>query len=482
VSDSTTQKLDNTNETATAERVARNRRMIGGSVASATNVILFIIYQLVSLPVFLTSYGERRYSDWLILYGMPALLSVSDLGVPDVVGSQMTMLRSAGCVSEAALLYRRVRQLARYWLAALAAALLVITWCLNPDTFLHLHTLTPHEARVALTALIGWLCINLYWGLYSAGYQSSKLFPRNLSIIAMTRAAESAVIIGSVAMGFSIPALAIALLATRVVASALMARDFSRRTVWAKSPMPDKFSTERPSLRRLVSPAIASLAFPAGTTVQNQGMLLVVNWRAGAGAVVIVNTIRTVTNSLYQFNTFIKAGVTPELSDRFGVSDTVAVREIAVKVTSLITAFNVALGLLIAFIGPWFLILWSGGRVRVSIAVMTLFAVCSATDCVWHSMSNVAQAKNVHQRIALAYFLACLIALPLSFWLLPSLGVAAVAWSLFSTSIIVNIVTVRSICRLLEVTAVEYAVTSSRFLISVLKQNPMHWLRRLRSA
>jgi O-antigen/teichoic acid export membrane protein len=464
------------------ERVARNRRMIGGSIASASNVVLFIAYQLVSLPIFLASYGERRYSDWLIIYGMPALLSISDLGVPDVVGSQMTMLRSAGSVAEASLLYRRVRKLARYWLVVLAAVLLAVTWFLNPDQFLHLHILAPHEARVALTALIGWLCLNLYWGLYSAGYQASMLFPRNLSIIAMTRAAEFIVIIGSVSAGFSIPTLAIALLITRVVASVFMARDFSLRTTWAVSPQPDDSSAECPSLRRLVSPAIASLAFPAGTTVQNQGMLLVVNWRAGASSVVIVNTIRTVTNSLYQFNTFIKAGVTPELSDRFGISDTAAVREIAIKVTSLITAVNIILGLFIAFLGPWFLALWSNGRVQVSIAVMALFAVCSATDCVWHSMSNVAQAKNVHQRIALAYFSACIIALPLSFLLLPPLGIAAVAWSLFSTSIIVNIVTVRSICRLLEMTAVEYAVTSSRFLVMVLRQNPIGWLRRLRSA
>jgi O-antigen/teichoic acid export membrane protein len=479
MSHSTIHKPKDTNQTTVAERAARNRRIVGGSVASAMNVGLFIAYQLVSLPVFLASYGEGRYSDWLILYGMPALLSVSDLGVPDVVGSQMTMLRSAGRVTEATLLYRQVRQLARYWLAALAAVLLVVTWRLNPDKFLHLHTLAPHEARVALTALIGWLCLNLYWGLYSSGYQASMLFPRNLRIVAMARAAEYVVIIATVAAGLSIPVLAITLLATRAVATVLMARDFSRRTAWAKSPIPGDSSTASPSLRRLASPAIASLAFPAGNTVQNQGMLLVVNWRAGAGAVVVVNTIRTVTNSLYQFNTFLKAGVTPELSDRFGISDTAAVREIAVKVTALITVVNVVLGFFIACLGPWFLALWSGGRVRVSIALMALFAVCSATDCVWHSMSNVAQAKNVHQRIALAYFAACAIALPLSFLLLPPLGTAAVAWSLFSTSIIVNIVTVRSISHLLEVTAIEYAIMSLRFLVLVLRQNPMRWLRRL---
>jgi O-antigen/teichoic acid export membrane protein len=198
------------------------------------------------------------------------------------------------------------------------------------------------------------------------------------------------------------------------------------------------------------------MAFPAGTVLQNQGILLVVSWRTSAGVIVAVNSIRTITNSLYQFNTLVEAGVIPELSNRFGASDISEVRRIAEYATSIITLGNVVLSGVIAIVGSWFLSVWSHGRVHASIAVVALFAACSATDCVWHSMTIVAQAKNVHQRIALAYLTACVIALPVSYLLLPSLGAAGVACSLFSTSILVNIVAVPSVCHLLQTTVPSY--------------------------
>src|ERR1700722_1483724 len=106
-----------------SERAARTRRIIGGGIASASNVVVFTVYQLVSLPVFLSHYGQTLYGDWIILFGTSALLSVSDLGVPDVIGSQMTMSRAAGKILEAKQLFRRMRVIARFWLLGLLCLL-----------------------------------------------------------------------------------------------------------------------------------------------------------------------------------------------------------------------------------------------------------------------------------------------------------------------------------------------------------------------
>lgn len=467
-----------TSETGGDLSDSRRFRILASSLASGANIAVFIVYQLVSLPIFLASYGDRLYADWLVMYGLPALLSVSDLGIPDVIASKMTMLRAGGELSSAAALYHRLTVLARLWMGGLLLVLVGLVWLLPWVNILGLHAISMEQARLTLTALSCWLCMNLYWGVYSAGYQASKQFHRNLRLIACGRAAEATVIVTAVASGVRMWEMASALVCVKAVMTVVVRRDVNRTTPWkAELRQMSKASRGSASLKGLRTAALASLAYPAGTAIQNQGMLLVVSLRAGAAAVVTVNSVRTITNAVYQFNTLVKAGVTPELSDRFGVGAISEARDVAQKVTAIISAANLLFAGVMVVVGPIFLRYWSSHHVSVSPGLMALFAASAATDCLWLSMENVAQAQNRHQRIGLAYVTACLVALPVSYIFMPALGLTAVAAALFSTSILVTLVTVPWACALLETTPREYCRGALIYLVSLVREPPFRrWL------
>jgi O-antigen/teichoic acid export membrane protein len=195
-------------------------------------------------------------------------------------------------------------------------------------------------------------------------------------------------------------------------------------------------------------------------------LLIVLGWRSAAGVVVLVNAIRTITNASYQLNGFINAGVIPELAERFGADDLSSVRDIAEKVVGLTTGANVVFTIGVVAVGVPFLSSWSNGRLTVSEFALTLFVFSATTDCVWQSMANVARAKNSHQRIMAAYLFACFAALALCFVLVKALGLTGVAVALFSTSIVVNVVTIPYVCKLLQMSIRGFASASASYCLA----------------
>ncbi|MFA6135449.1 MAG: hypothetical protein WC869_15665 [Phycisphaerae bacterium] len=396
---------------------------------------VFTAFQLLSVPVFVRQLGVPLYGDWIVLYAVPSYLSLADFGVQTSAGSAMAMCVGAGEIAEAAGILRAFRRLIVTVAAALVALLVAGCLALSPVRILGLDAIGLRDARLAILLLALYAALNLYWGVYSIAFRSIGLFHRHMWAITIVRAIEFAGIIGCLAMGAGPVDLAAVLLVIRVVGTLAVQRDYMRSAPWHTVVEPRPFR-----LGSLVTSSLANAGISAATLVQNQGMLLVASAVGGPGQVVALNSIRTVTNSLYHLATLSSAGVTPELSRALGANDRALALRLFRTLFAVVCAVSVAAAVAMCALGPLFLRLWTDGAVSVSFVVMWVFVVSTATDCTWLAALSIASAANRTQGIAIAYFAAAVVAVPVAYQLLPHLGIIGVGFSLLTTSVAVNAV------------------------------------------
>src|SRR5260370_8867229 len=129
---------------------------------------------------------------------------------------------------------------------------------------------------------------------------------------------EFMVTMGLVAHGANPLRVVAVLLAARIVGTFLMSQLMRRKSPWLRYG----FHCARfASIRRLTSPAIAFMAFPAGSAVSVQGMVVVTGIVLGLVAVATFSTMRTLTRFGFQIMEAIKNTVWPALSAAYGAQN-----------------------------------------------------------------------------------------------------------------------------------------------------------------
>src|SRR5205823_6843927 len=66
------------------------RRIAKGFGANAYDQVVTVIIQIVGVPILLHAWGAQLYGEWLILFAIPAYLSMTDLGFSQSAGNDMT--------------------------------------------------------------------------------------------------------------------------------------------------------------------------------------------------------------------------------------------------------------------------------------------------------------------------------------------------------------------------------------------------------
>src|SRR6266511_513556 len=72
------------------------RRLARGLGAGFYGQIVVIVIQLVGVPILLHAWQVRLYGEWLILFALPAYLSLADLGFCQSAGNDMTARLARG--------------------------------------------------------------------------------------------------------------------------------------------------------------------------------------------------------------------------------------------------------------------------------------------------------------------------------------------------------------------------------------------------
>lgn len=369
------------------------RRIIAGMGANSFGMAITIGIQLISLPLFLHYWDTSTYGIWLMLSAIPAYLSMADVGMVTAAGNKMTMAMGKGDIPEA----NRVFQSALMFmtmvcgtLALLAVPLILLAPLPGLQTF---------DQRVALSALCVGVLLALFGGLSEAVFKSTERYATGTMLGNYVRLGEwVGLMVGLVAVG-SFAAVALCGLAVRMIgtlAGVVLAGRGKHGLHWGTQ------AAESGEIRAMIKPAISFMAFPLANALSFQGLTLLVGALFGPIAVALFNTYRTIARVAVQVTAIFSHALWPEFSRLFGQGASSAINKLFRRTSLFGAAQALLLSLILYFISPWMLRVWTHGAIEFVPSLMLLMLLYAAVAGIWHVPRVLLMATNQH--VGLAYW------------------------------------------------------------------------------
>jgi O-antigen/teichoic acid export membrane protein len=438
-------------------------RASAGVAANGAGLLINIVMQIVSVPVYLHAFGTTRYGEWLALTALPAYLSLTDLGFASVSATQATRQYAVGQIDAARSTMRGAWLLVTIASSVCLVGITILVYIVPIKAILQLREINPTGAQAILALFTLYILISVQSSFVEGSFRAAGRFPLGITISNALRVVEF-IIAGTTAIATSSPvATAAALLAARVLGQAvylvLLWRLVPAMTLGLQS------ARLGAAARELALPGLAFLSFPLGNALAVQGMVIVTAGVLGAEAVVTLNLVRMLANFVRQLANVVNLGVLPELTAALARNEGARVWRIVNRSMGLTVATCASASLVISAWGSTAIRLWTNDRVDASPFFVLLMCCTVLADVPWLGWSQLLIARNEHRSIGLLYAGACLAAVLLARLLLPIIGLTAIPLALFLTDIVLYLPTGRGAARVTGRTFTSFLIGLGRGLL-----------------
>jgi O-antigen/teichoic acid export membrane protein len=387
-----------------------------GVIAHGYAQSVTVVTQLASLPIFLARWDLETYGQWLIILALPAYLSISDVGLLTAAANLMSMHQARNNTAE-------VNRVFNSSLAAILVLVPLITIVVGALLLAFSFGLTLDQ-RIALFVMIVSALLTVACGLFDAAYRPFGKYPRVTFLLTTTRVIEWSGSIAGLFIGGTLTSAAIGMLVGRAASClgmiALARRDIPQIRINLRT-------ADMGVIRQLLASGVGFLAFPFGTILAVQGMLLVVGARLGGAAVTVFGSTRTLTRLLMQIGNLTSRSMAPEISALYGAGNEERVTELTSRLHWKIVGITIAAALVLWPLGPTIFRIWGRGKLEFNGLCFTLLLIAAVLSSFWQIRSVRLTATNRHSFLAVIFAVVSALALLLAYLTEGRFGINAAA-------------------------------------------------------
>jgi O-antigen/teichoic acid export membrane protein len=406
------------------------QRLMRGLGATALGPVVTALIQLGSVPILLHVWGVAKYGDWLLLSAIPSYLTLSDLGLGDASGSDMSMRVAAGDRKAALETFQSSWVFVTAVSSVILLLALIFVWWIPWQPWLKLSSVSSRQAAELISVLGAYVVLSQQNGIAESGYRSDGHFATGTFWMAILRFVEAAVAAIVAVLHGDLLAVASTYLLVRCVGTVGYALLLRRVSPWIHYGIGH---ARLKTIRQVAAPAFAFMAFPAGQALSFQGFTILIGAVLGPIAVVSFSTLRTLSRLNVQILTMIANTLWPELSRAFGEGDVHLARRLHRLAWQASLGLSLLGGALLWMSGPFIYRVWVHHNVSFNTTCFHVLLLVAVASSLWTMSSVILMSINVHSRIAAAYVAATAISLGLASLFIPVLGTTGAAIALLLT-------------------------------------------------
>ena len=433
-------------------------RLLKGTGAQAFSQVVQIFIRLAEVPLLLAFWGAQLYGEWLMLAAIPAYLSIADGGFATAACRDMTMKSGAGDQQGALAVFQST------WVLLLAVSVVAFLLAygfatLAPlDRWLGFSVMTGHETQYVLILLATHVLVGFQGGLLNGGFWVSGKYPTGMILSAVTQLLEFLGLSLAVIVGDGPVQAAAGYLGGRVLGTSLMWIGQRKASSWLRHGFSFASMAE---LRRLTTPAFASLAFPLGNVLNIQGMRLVVGLAINPAAVAMFTPLRTLSRLVMQPRAVINRLIEPEMGLAYGAEDSSLFGRLFLRSCQLSFWGCLLASLMVGVSAYWVFPVWTSGNVPMQWPTFILLLVGVLVNSIWYTALMVPYATNRHVRIAVFYSLIYGAgAFVLGYFGAKGLGLNGAALALMMAEITMAVIVIRSAVKMAHMDISQWVVRS----------------------
>ncbi|MBA4160963.1 MAG: hypothetical protein C0515_02515 [Novosphingobium sp.] len=407
-------------------------RLAQGTAAGFYGLGVQLLVQLVSVPVLVHSWGVAGYGAWVMLFAVPSLLAMADLGLTTAGANAMTEAAAKGDRPRAARIHMALRLITALTGLALLALAAAFIYGLAPGA-LDFGRAMPRDVAAPtamLLCLYGFLA--LLNGVTLAGFRAADAFASSGMLYQTVVLVEAVVALSLALAGCSPVAVALAYLLARLAGTAVLSLVLKRTAAWLST----SWTIDWGEVKALIRPALAALVLPGAHAVAIQGSVVAIGAVGGPAAVPAFSVVRTLSRTALQFAFRFNVASMP----RYTVFVAQGNRERASQLVLLnlgvaaLLVVPAALGLLL--LGRPFIDLWTGGLVVPSFALLAVLVLTMLADAAWIPLSNLVLSINRHGLYTYHFLIAAALSVALGALLVKDMGALGMAWALLGLELV----------------------------------------------
>lgn len=385
-----------------------NKRFTSNFLAFGYGQIVSLAVQFATVPFFLHVWGTERYTEWLVLSGIPVMLGLLDFGVAHATASKATMMAGKENV------YGVRVSLQTGMLFSLAIAILIVAsvFCAGSwfewASLLKLSSLTHAEAQTVLLLLAGHLGFSMFSGPLIAWFMAINHTAWGVFLLANRRMMDVVVTVAALFIGANAPQLAGAMLISQALFVALVTLYAIRRSPWPIIGFRHASWTE---FRSIVKPSISHAGITSGQALMLQTGLQFLNQVAPASTVILYSMGRTLMRVILQIGATTERALRPELSRLSGEGNSAAAILLQKRVIKIVLFVSFAAYFSLIALGPFIMKIWSGNKVVATHWEMGALGAHAILYTLWIVPGSMLLATNRHGGVASFYLFGCVVAM-----------------------------------------------------------------------
>lgn len=402
-------------------------RLAQGTAVGFYGLAMQLVVQLLSVPVLTRSWGLGGYGAWVLLYSVPSLLAMADLGLTTAGANAMTQAVAQGDRPRAArimMVLRLITVAAGLTLLAVAAIAVLVVF---PGA-LDFGAAMSRDQAVATALLLGlYGFLALINGVTLAAFRAADAFASSGLLFQTIILVEALAALSWAMLGGSPAQVALAYLAARLIGTLLLSYSLRRHAPWLREA---SWQIDRTELAVLIRPALAALVLPGAQAVAIQGSVMAIGAFGGPAAIPAFSVVRTLSRTALQFAFRFNIASMPRYTVFVAHNNDQRASQLVILNFAVMAAMVIPAGIGLLLLGQPIVKLWTGGLVQPSMTLLAVMVATMLADAVWGPLSNLLLAVNRHASFSYFFLAASALSVVVGAWLVSSLGALGMAWAL----------------------------------------------------
>ncbi len=413
----------------------KRRRVTRGLLSMGYTSAVVVVVQLATVPVLANIWGLPLYGQWLLMVTVPSFLAAGDFGFGAAAGNRLIGEVARGELGAARTTFESALALILVCSAATFALVLAVSAIL-PDRFLAVSGgMDSAAARPVLIVLSLYGIVSIQATLFIAVMRAHGAFALSATFQATVVLVEGLAVIAVALSGGSPLHAAFAYLVVRalgICGHVLLARF---QADWFRLRFAE---ATRARVSELFRPALAAMLMPLSRSGFLQGSAIAVGAAAGAAAVPVFTSLRTLARVGLSVIFAVNKPILPEFTSEFARENMAWVKKIMGFIITFNALVGVAAAVTLATLGNSVLTWWTRGAIAAPQTMIYLTAAALVVGAIWEPASVLLLSVNRHEGFTYAFAVGSGIAVAISYLFTRQWGVtgAAAATLLFECSML----------------------------------------------
>jgi O-antigen/teichoic acid export membrane protein len=369
--------------------------------ANSFGIVVAILGQILSIPLFLHVWNKQLYGEWLVLTAVPNLLWSLEGGLGVLASNRMTLASASKDWAGANEIFQTTLLCQAILCAALYAGAIYLATSTSIATYFGFHIITNGQASDIVLIMMAYMLFGMTISVYRAAYRACDREPRSALMYNVWRFVDLMVVVLVLSFGGNPLLMAYCMFTEIMIWIGLVYFDV-RRTCPALH-----FGFRTISWMRLREMAIHGtplLIGQATVALYMQGYPLIVNRALGSAPVVTLTTLRTISRfGLFLVQT-VSYSCSAQLSRSYGARDWDLFRQLLKVMAAAVVWCSAGMVVTLTIFGPFLISRWTGGRLNVDHLTIFLFALSVSFQGFWICCQITLSSCNRHHLFNYCYF------------------------------------------------------------------------------